>query len=159
MLLRSIAIASTITVPIILGIFVEVQPSNSQLSQVSNQEVPESKLEIVKNRDDLMRLNGQRVKLIGRYTSRSWKPNPESTGIPGFQGLYIKSQVVLEDETKVSIYPSWNKQSLRSPDEVEKYNNQIVEAIGVVQFDATPVPNWPTRESFINLTQLNLYQQ
>ncbi|BAY29689.1 hypothetical protein NIES2107_15330 [Nostoc carneum NIES-2107] len=158
MLLRSVAIASSVTVSIILGIFVEVQPSTSQLSQVNNQEVPESKLEIVKNRNDLMRLNGQRVKLIGRYTSRSWKPNPESTGIPGFQGLYIKSQVVLEDETKVSIYPSWNKQSLRSPDEVEKYNNQIVEAIGVVEFDAAPFPNSSTRESFINLTQLNLYK-
>ncbi len=159
MLLRAVAIASSLTLSIILAIFLEVKPSTSQISQLSNQENLESKLEIVKNRDDLMRLNGQRVKLIGRYTSRSWKPNPESTGIPGFQGLYIKSQVVLEDETKVSIYPSWNKQSLRSPDEVEKYNNQIVEAIGVVQFDATPVSNWPTRESFINLTQLNLYQQ
>lgn len=159
MLLRAVAIASSLTLLIILAIFLEVKPSTSQISQLSNQENLESKLEIVKNRDDLIRLNGQKVKLIGRYTSRSWKPNPESTGIPGFQGLYIKSQVVLEDETKVSIYPSWNKQSLRSPDEVEQYNNQIVEAIGVVEFDASPVPNSSIRESFINLTQLNLYLQ
>ncbi|MBD2355152.1 hypothetical protein H6G41_11060 [Tolypothrix sp. FACHB-123] len=113
-------------------------------------------MEVVQKRADLIRLNGQRVKLIGLYTSQSWKPNPQNTGIVGFSGLYTKSQIVLEDDTKVSIFPSWNKQSLRSPDEVEKYNNQIVEAIGVVHFEAKPVPNFRTSESFIDLTQLML---
>ncbi|MHC0066082.1 hypothetical protein ACWATR_24765 [Nostoc sp. UIC 10890] len=124
---------------------------------VNNQQAPTNKLEIVKKRADLLRLNHQQVKLIGRYTSKAWKPDPQSTGIPGFQGLYTKSQIVLEDDTKVSIFASWNKQSLRSPDEVEKYNNQMVEAIGVVQFEATPFPNSQIRESFINLSQLNFY--
>ncbi|MGJ5632937.1 hypothetical protein [Nostoc sp. CALU 1950] len=124
---------------------------------VNNPQAPTNKLEIVKKRADLLRLNHQQVKLIGRYTSKTWKPDPQSTGIPGFQGLYTKSQIVLEDDTKVSIFASWNKQSLRSPDEVEKYNNQMVEAIGVVQFEATPFPNSQIRESFINLSQLNLY--
>ncbi|MFN6568619.1 hypothetical protein [Dendronalium sp. ChiSLP03b] len=114
-------------------------------------------MEIVKKRADLIRLNDQRVKLIGRYTSTTWKPDPQLTGIPGFQGLYTRSQIVLEDDTKVNIFPSWNKQSLRSPDEVEKYNHQIVEAIGVVQFEVTPFPNSQTRESFIDLGQLRLY--
>lgn len=44
MLLRSVTIASSVTVSIILGLFVEVQPSTSQLSQVNNQEVPQRKL-------------------------------------------------------------------------------------------------------------------
>ncbi|MBW4646457.1 MAG: hypothetical protein KME23_26275 [Goleter apudmare HA4340-LM2] len=119
--------------------------------------MPTNKLEIVKKRVDLIRLNGQRVKLIGRYTSKTWKPNPQSTGIPDFQGLYTKSQIVLEDDTKVSIFPSGNKPSLRPPDEVENYNHQIVEAIGVVQFEAPLAPNSQTRESFIDLEQLRLY--
>jgi hypothetical protein len=156
MKLRSVAIALSLTVAILLAIFVEVKPSNSNVTQEGNQEVQNNTLEIVQNRADLIRLNGQRVKLIGRYTSTSWKPNPQSTGIPGFSGLYIQSQIVLEDDTKVSIFPSWNKQSLRSPDEVEKYNHQIVEAIGVVQFEAKLLPNSRTSESFIDLTQLNL---
>jgi len=33
----------------------------------------------------------------------------------------------------VSVLPSWNQQSLRSPHEAEEYNHQMVEAIGIVQ--------------------------
>ncbi|WP_414569751.1 hypothetical protein [Nostoc sp. CCY 9925] len=58
---------------------------------------------------------------------------------------------------KGSIFPSWNKQSLRSPDEAEEYNHQMVEALGVVYFEATPTPNSQIRESFINLAQLRLH--
>ncbi|MFN6501926.1 MAG: hypothetical protein RMX65_033740 [Nostoc sp. DedQUE01] len=108
-------------------------------------------------RVDLVRLNGETVKLIGRYISRTWKPDPKFTGIPGFQGLYVKAQILLEDGTEVSIFPSWNKQSLRSPDEAEEYNHQMVEALGVVHFEATPTPNSQIREWFINLAQLRLH--
>jgi hypothetical protein len=112
MKLRFVAVALSLTVSIISAIFVEVKPSTSNVSQLSNQEAQNNTLEIVEKRADLIRLNGQRIKLIGRYTSTSWKPNPQSTGIPGFTGLYTQSQIVLEDDTKVSIFPSWNKQSL-----------------------------------------------
>ncbi|MEH1968205.1 MAG: hypothetical protein V7K91_17160 [Nostoc sp.] len=159
MALHFIALASSLTVSIIFAVFAPVQLTTSKVPQLNNEEAPTNKLEIVKKRADLIRLNNQQVKLIGRYTSKSWKPDPQSTGIPGFQGLYTQSQIVLEDDTKVSIFPSWNKQSLRSPDEVEKYNNQIVEAIGVVQFEAIPFPNSQICESFINLSQLSLYIQ
>ncbi|BAY06911.1 hypothetical protein NIES2098_00210 [Calothrix sp. NIES-2098] len=159
MKLRSVSLASglTISISIILSILAPVKPTNSQIPQLSSEEIPTNKLEIVKKRVDLIRLNGQRVKIIGRYTSKSWQPNPQSTGIPGFKGLYTKSQILLEDNTKVSIFPSWNKQSLRPPDEVENYNHQIVEAIGVVQFQASLAPNSQIHESFINLEQLRLY--
>jgi hypothetical protein len=154
---RSVTVASGLTISIIFSTFAPVKPTTSQVPQLSSEEIPTNKLEIVKKRVDLIRLNGQRVKLIGRYISKTWKPNPQSTGIPGFQGLYTKSQILLEDDTKVSIFPSWNKQSLRPPDEVENYNYQIVEAIGVVQFAAPLAPNSQTRESFIDLEQLRLY--
>jgi hypothetical protein len=121
------------------------------------QETAENQLEIVKTRGDLVRLNGEKVKLIGRYISRTWKPDGKFTGIPGFQGIYIKALIILEDGMEVSIFPSWNKQSLRSPEETEKYNHQMVEAVGVVQFEGTLTPNSQIRESYINLTQLGLY--
>ncbi|WP_242046337.1 MULTISPECIES: hypothetical protein [Calothrix] len=158
MKLRSVAVALSFTIAA-LAIFIDIQPSTSNVSQKSNQQAENHTLEIVKNRADLIRLHNQRVKIIGNYTSTSRKPNPQLTGIPGFAGLYIKAQIVLEDGTKVSIFPSWNKQSLRSPEEVEKYNDKIVEAIGVVQFEAKIFPNSSTSESFIELTQLNLYSQ
>ncbi|MEA5566870.1 hypothetical protein [Anabaena sp. UHCC 0399] len=153
------AITWGLTVSLILSIFAVMKPTQSKVPQLSNEESPSYKLEIVKNRGDLIRLNGQRVKLIGRYTSKTWKPDPRFTGIADFQGLYTKSQIVLEDGTEVSIFPSWNKQSLRSPDEVEKYNNQMVAAMGVVQFEATLYPNSQTRESFINLVEMENHAQ
>ncbi|UKO98055.1 hypothetical protein [Nostoc sp. UHCC 0870] len=153
--LRWTAVVLGLTVFLILSIFAEIKPTQSKVPQLSNAESVSDKLEIVKKRADLIRLNGQKVKLIGLYKSKTWKPDPRFTGIPDFPGLYTKSQIVLEDRTEVSIFPSWNKQSLRSPDEVEKYNNQIVAAIGVVQFEAALYPNSQTRESFINLGRID----
>ncbi|WP_427157393.1 hypothetical protein ACQFX9_17915 [Aliinostoc sp. HNIBRCY26] len=159
MLLRFIAIISGLTISTIFSIFAEVELTQSQVPQLSNSKSPAKKLEIVKKRADLIRFNGQKVKLIGRYTSKAWKPDPRFTGIPDFQGMYIKSQIVLEDGTLVSVFPSWNKQSLRSPDEAEDYNQKNVTAIGVVKFAAKPYPTAPTSESFINLVQLRLHHQ
>jgi hypothetical protein len=112
-----------------------VEQTHSQ--EVNNPEAATNELGLVKNRVDLIRLNGKKVKIVGKYTSKSHKPSPTQTGIINFQGLYIKSQIVLEDGTIVSIFPSWNKQSLRSASEVKKYQGQIVEAIGMVEFEAT----------------------
>ncbi|BAZ37484.1 hypothetical protein NIES4101_34070 [Calothrix sp. NIES-4101] len=106
---------------------------------------------IVRNRGDLASLNGKKVKLVGYYTSQSSKPTV--TGNPDFQGVYIKSQIVLEDGTVVHIFPSWNKQSLRSPSEVQKYKGKIVQGIGVVEFEVASKINSQTRESFINLEE------
>jgi hypothetical protein len=97
----------------------------------------------------LASLNGKKVKLIGYYTSQSSKPT--FTGNPDFQGVYIKSQIVLEDGTVVHIFPSWNKQSLRSPLEAQKYKGKILQAIGVIEFEVASSINSQTRESFINL--------
>ncbi|MBW4599692.1 MAG: hypothetical protein KME29_08760 [Calothrix sp. FI2-JRJ7] len=111
-----------------------------------------SKLKIVRNREDLARSNGKKVKFVGYYISQSSKP--KFPGNPNFKGVYIKSQIVLEDGTIVHIFPSWNKQSLRSPSEAEKYKGKIVEAIGVAEFEITSRINPQIRESFINLEEL-----
>ncbi|MDZ8104481.1 MAG: hypothetical protein RM338_02490 [Nostoc sp. DedQUE12a] len=54
-----------------------------------------------------VRLNGERVKLIERYISRTWKPDGKFTGISDFQGIYIKAYILLEDDVEVSVFPSW----------------------------------------------------
>jgi hypothetical protein len=132
-------------------ILIASEPSNSEIPKVNYREASMEELKIVRNREDLASLNGKKVKLVGYYTSQSSKPTV--TGNPDFQGVYIKSQIVLEDGTVVHIFPSWNKQSLRSPLEAQKYKSKIVQGIGVVEFEVVSIINSQTRESFINLEE------
>lgn len=145
---------SLLWLPTILSFsaFITSQPSDAEISKVNNIEATMSELEIVRNREGLARLNGKKVKLVGYYMSQSSKPR--FPGNPNFKGDYIKSQIVLEDGTIVHIFPSWNKQSLRSPSEAEKYRGKIVEAIGAIQFEITSSINLQIKESFINLEEL-----
>ncbi|MEA5572837.1 hypothetical protein [Calothrix sp. UHCC 0171] len=134
------------------SILIASAPSNSEIPKVNHREASMEELKIVKNREDLAALSGKKVKLVGYYTSQSSKP--QVTGNPGFRGVYIKSQIVLEDGTVIHIFPSWNKQSLRSPSEVENHQGKIVTAIGIVEYTAISRINSQTRESFINLEEL-----
>ncbi len=109
---------------------------------------------IVKNRQQLIESSGRSVKLVGYYTSQSRKPDVANT--IDFKGNYIKAQIVLEDGTVVHIFPSWLKQSLRLPDEATKYTGRIVAATGKVEFESAVSFDPSYRESFINLTQLQL---
>ncbi|WP_041739387.1 hypothetical protein [Calothrix sp. PCC 6303] len=142
-------IAFCLCLPTILScsLLIASKPSNSQIPK----EASMVELKIVRNREDLASLNGKKVKLVGYYTSQSSKPTV--TGNPDFKGVYIKSQIVLEDGTVVHIFPSWNKQSLRSPLEMQKYKGKIVQGIGVVEFEVASSINSQTRESFINLEE------
>jgi hypothetical protein len=142
-------IAFCLCLPTILScsMFIASEPGNSEIPK----EASMGKLKIVRNREDLAGLNGKKVKLVGYYTSQSSKPTV--TGNPDFQGVYIKSQIVLEDGTVVHIFPSWNKQSLRSPLEAQKYKGKIVQGIGVVEFEVASSINSQTRESFIYLKE------
>jgi hypothetical protein len=152
MKLRWLALGLCLPAMLSFYILVMVKPTHSQ--EVNNQKAGTNELGLVKNHVDLIRLNGKKVKLVGYYTSQSRKPSPTQTGIINFKGLYIKSQIVLEDGIIISIFPSGNKESLRSASEADKYRGQIVEAIGVVAFEATSNINYKARESFINLEKL-----
>jgi hypothetical protein len=110
--LRWLALGLYLSVMISFSIFVPIESTHSQ--EANNQQADKTELGLVKNRADLIRLSGKKVKLVGHYTAKIWKTSPSTTGNPDFRGLYIKSQIVLEDGTEVSIFPSWNKQSLRS---------------------------------------------
>lgn len=128
------------------------EPTHSEILKLNNSETTMNQLKTVRNREDLTHCKGKKVKLVGYYTSQS--SQPKVTGNPDFQGVYIKSQIVLEDGTVVNIFPSWNKQSLRPALEAENYKGKIVEAIGIVEVEATFTINSPTKESFINLEEL-----
>jgi hypothetical protein len=105
-------------------------------------------LPIVRTKADLQRLSGQRVLMWGRYqrqpTPPSGDPPDESLnpairpepGIPGFEpGKHPRgfANIVLEDGWVVPISPG-NKISLRSPEELEAYDNQFVEVVGFVHW-------------------------
>jgi hypothetical protein len=129
------------------------EPTRSDILKVAIEDTSIRELGIVKNRTDLMRLSGKRVKVVGYYTSQARNPGSTANTIE-FQGMYIRSQIVLEDGTVISIFPSWLKQSLRSAEEATKYTGKIVEVSGKVEFEATSRIDTKTRESFIELQSL-----
>ena len=97
-------------------------------------QVLQEELDIVKTKSDLTRFNNRRVQVIGRYVSHS-SPAPAITSSIDFKGIYTTANIVLEDGTKIPIYPTHLKQSLRSPDEVKTYNGKIVKVVGQISLD------------------------
>jgi len=140
---------------VLISVEVVVGPTQSQVPKVMRGNTSIRELGVVRNRIDLLRLSGKHVKLVGYYTSQAWKPGINANTIE-FQGTYIQSQIVLEDGTVIRIFPSWLKQSLRSSDEVAKYQGKIVEASGTIEFEAVSEISSKNRESFINLQELKI---
>ncbi|NJK41495.1 MAG: hypothetical protein HC934_09360 [Acaryochloridaceae cyanobacterium SU_2_1] len=101
-------------------------------------EVLQEDLRIVQNRADLMRSPQQRVRLVGQYVVTRRKPDPMSTGIPGFKGDYLTVQIVLQDGTAIALNSPLIKQSLRSAEEVKQYEGQLVEVTG--RLESLPSP-------------------
>ncbi|PZO40599.1 MAG: hypothetical protein DCF19_11965 [Pseudanabaena frigida] len=97
-------------------------------------QVLQEELDVVKTKSDLIQFNNRRVQIIGRYVSGT-KPAPAITGDIEFKGNYITAKIVLEDGTEIPIFPTYNKQSLRSPEEAEAYNGKIVKVVGKISSD------------------------
>ncbi|BBC27021.1 hypothetical protein [Pseudanabaena sp. ABRG5-3] len=97
-------------------------------------QVLHEELDIVKTKSDLMQFNDRRVQVIGRYVSRT-RPAPAITSSIDFKGNYITANIVLEDGTEVPIFPTYNKQSLRSLAEVKAYDGKIVKVVGKINLD------------------------
>jgi hypothetical protein len=112
---------------------------------------------VVKDRNSLIRLKGQKARLVGYYVSQTKKADPRTANTFGFTGEYRTSQIVLEDGTIVSVFPVGNKQFLRSAEEVVRYRGKIIEALGIVDFTAEPKENPAGYSSsfFINLEKLD----
>jgi hypothetical protein len=94
-------------------------------------QVLQEELDIVKTKFDLLQFDDRRVQLIGRYVSKT-KPAPSITSSLDFKGNYITANIVLEDGTEVPIFPTYNKQSLRSPEEVKAYDGKVVKVVGKI---------------------------
>jgi hypothetical protein len=112
-------------------------------------------LDVVKTKADLIRFKDRRVVAIGRYQSHT-RQAPDRAGIIGFKGNYITANIVLEDDTEIPIYPTYLKQSLRSPDEVKAFEGKIVKAIGLIQTETAPSSE--SRIAFIGLDGIWHYQ-
>ncbi|CAN1209335.1 hypothetical protein TUMEXPCC7403_03865 [Tumidithrix helvetica PCC 7403] len=136
--------------------FVPAVASTSHVFR-TNFQILQEDLGVVKNKADLIRLNTQRVRLIGRYISRS-SPAPEySNSISRKPVPYIRANIVLADGTEVSIFSPYLKQSLRSPTEVKEFEGKTVEAVGQIQIDPDRQLN-PQQSSALSLDGLWLYQ-
>jgi hypothetical protein len=97
-------------------------------------------LDVVKTKADLIRFSDRRVEVVGRYVSHS-TPAPAITNSIDFKGAYTTANIVLEDGTEIPIYPTYLKQSLRSPEEVKTFEGKIVKAIGHIQPQKEPSSN------------------
>jgi hypothetical protein len=106
-------------------------------------QVLQEELDIVKTKSDLIRFNDRRVQLVGRYVSKT-KPAPVITSSLDFRGNYITANIVLEDGTEVPIFPTYNKQSLRSLEEVKAYDGKVVKVVGKINLDRDQTLN-PTQ--------------
>lgn len=98
-------------------------------------------MNVVKDRISLIRLKGQKVRLVGYYVSQTTKADPQTANNVGFTGEHRTSQIVLEDGTIVSVFPIGDKQFLRPAEEVSQYQGKIIEAVGVVDFNSETKKN------------------
>jgi hypothetical protein len=132
--------------------FAETNFANVNVNEKTELSPQPAVLPIVRTKAELQRLSGQRVLMWGRYQrqptplsgSPSGDPPDESLnpvirpepGIPGFEpGKRPRgfANIVLEDGWVVPISPG-NKISLRSPEELDTYDNQFVEVVGFVHW-------------------------
>lgn len=117
----------------------------------STPKISQEELDTVRTKSDLILFQrryanefvNRRVRVIGTYQSTTRKPTPGLTGNPNFQGTYTTVNILLADGTKIPIFPTYNKQSLRSPEEVKIYTGKIVNVVGRIklQFDRPELAN------------------
>ncbi len=87
------------------------------------------KTQLVRTKNDIERLNGQTVKVVGTYR-RTYLPvsaRPNAKTIPT-----EKATIVLEDKTEIFIYPLWDERSDRNAEELEKNEGKKVEILGKI---------------------------
>ncbi len=120
------------------------QSMNAPIDHQSIPTIPWEELDTVRNKSDSIKFldrrtspsEYRRVRVIGKYKVETSKPAPGSTGDPNFQGTYTTASIVLIDGTEIPIFPTYQKQSLRSPEEVKIYAGKIVHVIGRIELKA-----------------------
>ena len=82
---------------------------------------------IVRTLDDVARLDGQRVRILGQY--RRADVRMARFGSPVYRGHVI---VALEDERPVALLPVWQDNARRPLDEVQRLHGQTVAVVGTI---------------------------
>ncbi len=86
--------------------------------------------------DDINENDGETVRVVGRYTQidvrKSRKPPPVYTG---------HASLVLEDGTTVLLEPTWHKASRRPRREINRYDGQMVSAVGAISSTSPDDPS------------------
>lgn len=86
-------------------------------------------------RDDIAKLSGQRVKVIGTYGQVDSRMRPR--GKPLHLGHV---DVTLEDGTGILLGPSWSAEARRSPEERAAYDGARVEVTGILHRESPRPP-------------------
>jgi hypothetical protein len=120
--------------------------TKSQSSTVNPDEWQGKKLDVAKNKADLLKFidssastkGDRRVQIVGKYVvTHTWDPGINSNTIE-FKGTYQQAGIELVDGTLVPLIQPYNKLSLRSADEVKTYSGKLVKVVGRIelQYDA-----------------------
>jgi hypothetical protein len=112
------------------------QSTNSPIDNRSLPNIQWEELDTVRSKSDSIKFLDLRVRVIGKYQVEVSKPDPGSTGNPNFQGTYTRARIVLTDGTEIPIFPTYHKQSLRSPEEVKIYAGKIVSVVGQIKLQS-----------------------
>lgn len=86
--------------------------------------------------EDIEASTGGVVRLCGTYrrVSQSQRPRPVSAEDRA-------AAIVLDDGTEVAVEPSWSEASLRSEEEIRRFDGEAVVARGVVHAEAPAPPD------------------
>jgi hypothetical protein len=125
----SVILLSLSTIAVMQTVSPTQASETAKITPMVQAEKLQEDLPIVRNQADLGHLP-QRVRLSGQYVVTRRKPDPMSTGIPGFKGDYLTVQIILQDGTAIALESPLIKQSLRSEQEVKQYDLKSVEVIG-----------------------------
>ncbi|MBE9008711.1 hypothetical protein IQ250_00585 [Pseudanabaenaceae cyanobacterium LEGE 13415] len=86
-----------------------------------------TELPLVVTKADIEAHPVQQVRLVGQYVQIDVRKRPDSTPVYGGNVA-----LVLEDGTKVLLYPIWHVAAKRSKAEIRQFENQRVVAVGTL---------------------------
>jgi hypothetical protein len=94
-----------------------------------------TELPTVSASEDIQQQTGKRVRLVGRYIQIDVRMRQVPP--PVYNGHVA---IALEDQTEVLLYPIWDSQAKRPPEEIARYENLPVAVIGTVLLEAPDSP-------------------
>ena len=86
---------------------------------------------LVASEDDVAPHDQEEVRVVGRYEEVDVRMRPVPP--PRYVG---HAAIVLDDDTRVLLYPVWDPRARRGPDEIARFAGKRVEAIGTLHATA-----------------------